>query len=238
MENLGILITIVALLALFIFIILGLVSLVIKNGKSMKHFKIAGISLAAAIFGFFLFGFSYEDSKTPSTTEVAEEVIEETPEERAEREAQEKAEAEAEAEQKAKEEAEAKAKAEAEAKARAEAEAKAAEEAAAKKANAQPIEYAHLKKNPDRYAGEYVKYTGEIIQIMEGDDITTIRLAVTKDEWGYNYDDVIYIEYSGLTDYIEEDIITVYGEIYGEYSYTSQAGWEISIPALIADSFE
>lgn len=37
-----------------------------------------------------------------------------------------------------------------------------------------------MKKNPDRYSGTYVKYTGEIIQILEGKGQTHIRLSVTR----------------------------------------------------------
>ncbi|WP_108669136.1 hypothetical protein [Peribacillus acanthi] len=135
--------------------------------------------------------------------------------------------AKAEAEQKAKEEQERKAAAE-----------KAAKEAAAKKANAKTIPYKQIEKNPDRYKDEYVKYTGQIVQIMEGDNLTQIRLAVTKDSYGYSFSDIIFVEYAGLTDFVEDDIVTIYGTVYGAYSYTSQANYEISLPGIIADSVE
>lgn len=50
--------------------------------------------------------------------------------------------------------------------------------------------------------------------------------------------DIIYIEYDDYTDFVEDDHITVYGEIYGDYSYESQAGWTITVPAIIADFIE
>ena len=53
-----------------------------------------------------------------------------------------------------------------------------------------------------------------------------------------DFNDIIFVEYAGLTEFVEDDVVTVYGEIYGTYSYTSQAGWEISLPGLIADSIE
>ncbi|SFD34120.1 hypothetical protein [Bacillus sp. UNCCL81] len=95
-----------------------------------------------------------------------------------------------------------------------------AKEKAQKFANAKPIDYPHLKKNPDSYKGEFVKYTGEIIQIMEDDNYSNIRIAVTKDSYGYNYDDVIYVEYPGVTDYVEGDVVSV---------------WDISIPGMLAE---
>ncbi|MET3507013.1 hypothetical protein [Halalkalibacter oceani] len=107
-----------------------------------------------------------------------------------------------------------------------------------KKSIAEEISFAHLNKNPDRYAGEYVKYTGEIVQIQEGDGWTIIRLAVTESSYGYDFNDIVWVEYEGYTDFIDEDIVTVYGTIMGSHSYTSQAGWEITVPALLADIIE
>ena len=189
--------------------------------------------MIASFIGFLATTDSTETSEDTDKekVETAAKPKEETPEEKAAREAKE-AEEKAVAEQKAKEEAEAKAKAEEEARIKAE------QDAAAKKANAKTIDYPQLKKNPDRYKGEYVKYKGKILQILEGDNVTNIRLAVTPNSYGYDVNDVIFIEYAGYTDYVDDDIITVYGEIYGSYSYKSQAGFDISLPGLIAKEFE
>lgn len=112
------------------------------------------------------------------------------------------------------------------------------EKAAAKRASATTIEFAQLKKNPDKYEGEYVKYKGEIVQILEEGNFTVIRLAVTPTSYGYDFNDIIWVEYIGTTEFVDEDIVTVYGTITGEYSYTSTAGWEITLPAMLADSIE
>lgn len=102
-----------------------------------------------------------------------------------------------------------------------------------KKAEAKNLEYARLKKNPDRHAGEYVTYTGEIVEINEGQGLTQLRLGL--DEW---HNDILFVEYDGYTDFIEGDQVTIYGEVYGSYSYTSQAGWEITLPGILADTVE
>ena len=112
------------------------------------------------------------------------------------------------------------------------------EELASKRANAQTISYAHLEKNPDRYSGEYVKYRGEILQIMEDGIVTVIRLAVTPTSYGYDFNDVIWVEYIGLTEFVDGDVVTVYGTISGDHSYQSTAGWTITIPAMTADTIE
>ena len=111
--------------------------------------------------------------------------------------------------------------------------------AAEKRASAKTISFAQLDKNPYKYEGDYVKYTGEILQITESFGITGMRLAVTKSAYGgYSASDVIWVRYWGTTDFVEEDVVTVYGEITGSYSYTSVAGWEITIPSMEADTIE
>lgn len=111
--------------------------------------------------------------------------------------------------------------------------------AAEKRASAKTISFAQLNKNPNKYDGDYVKYTGKILQISEGLFKTSIRLSVTKSSYGwYSANDVIWVEYIGSTNFVEEDIVTVYGEITGTHSYTSIAGWKITIPSMDADTIE
>ncbi len=112
------------------------------------------------------------------------------------------------------------------------------EEAQAKRANAKTISFDKLNKNPDRYKGEYVKYRGEIVQIMESDGMTAIRLSITSTSYGWSVSDIIYVAYLGYTDFVDEDVVTIYGEVNGSYTYTSQAGWDITLPLVIADSIE
>ncbi|MFC7678367.1 hypothetical protein [Paenibacillus sp. GCM10028914] len=107
-----------------------------------------------------------------------------------------------------------------------------------KKASAKEIRFAELDKNPDKYYGEFVKYQGEILQIIEDETSTVIRLAVTKDSYGYDFNDVVYITYKGTTPFVKEDIVTVYGTIQGSYTYESQAGHQITLPYLEAEIIE
>ncbi|MCZ7663989.1 MAG: zinc-ribbon domain-containing protein [Thermoleophilia bacterium] len=100
------------------------------------------------------------------------------------------------------------------------------------------IDFKVLDKNPNKYVGERLRFAGEIAQIMEEDDNTTIRLAVTETSYGYDYDDIVMIFYPGTMDAYEEDIIRVWGEGNGDYTYTSQAGWEITVPLVLAKYWE
>jgi hypothetical protein len=64
---------------------------------------------------------------------------------------------------------------------------------------------------------------------MENYGLTEIRMDVNN-----NYGDTIYVTYDETTSAVEEDTITVYGEVYGSYTYESQAGWQITLPKIEA----
>lgn len=100
------------------------------------------------------------------------------------------------------------------------------------------LEFAQLDKNPSRFISSFVKYTGEIVQIIERNNETYIRLAVTKTSFGYSSNDIIYVEFNEYTDYVTGDIITVYGKVLGSHTYTSQAGWQITLPLIEAHIIE
>lgn len=148
--------------------------------------------------------------------------------------------AKAEAEKKAAEESAAK---EAEEKAAAEKKKREAEEAERKAVEAEKasydtgISYENLARNPDTYMLEKVKFNGRIIQVIKGEDVSQFRFAIDDD-----YDQVILIEISedqlSNNRLLEDDNITIRGVSYGEYTYSSTIGGEITVPAVVVDSFE
>ncbi|OCA90190.1 hypothetical protein [Bacillus sp. FJAT-27986] len=73
---------------------------------------------------------------------------------------------------------------------------------------------------------------------MESDGMTAIRLSITPTSYGWSVSDIIYVAYLGYTDFVDEDVVTIYGEVNGSFTYTSQAGWDITLPLVIADSIE
>ncbi|MGJ7912015.1 toxin regulator [Neobacillus sp. LXY-1] len=152
-------------------------------------------------------------------------------EERKQKEAEAKAEEEKRlAEEKAKAEAEAKAKAEAEAKAKAEAEAK------AKQGYNTGITYDQLARTPDKFVSQKIKFRGKVIQVIEGDAETQIRLAVND-----NYDTVLLgaFDSSVVTSRVlEDDMITIYGTSTGLITYDSTMGGKISIPGVSIDKID
>jgi len=106
------------------------------------------------------------------------------------------------------------------------------------KAQCQPVEFRVLEKNPDALKGQKYYAMGQVAQIMEGSLQTDIRMNVTRDKWGY-WDDTIYVTYPGpVPDAFEDSIIEIWGEIQGSYTYTSTAGWKITLPLIKAKYIE
>lgn len=98
------------------------------------------------------------------------------------------------------------------------------------------ITYDNLARNPEDNEGKKVTLSGEIVQVVEGDDYTQYRLAV-----GQDYDNMVLIEISSeqLTSRVlENDLVTIYGESRGVTDYESTLGGQITIPAVTVDKYE
>src|SRR5699024_4558846 len=99
------------------------------------------------------------------------------------------------------------------------------------------ITYDQLARTPDDYEGEKVKFSGKVLQVMEGNGSTVqLRMAINDD-----YDKVIYVEYdSNIVDsrILEDDQITIMGLSAGLLTYESTLGGEITIPAVMVDTIE
>lgn len=95
------------------------------------------------------------------------------------------------------------------------------------------LAYEELARNADGHKGEKVKYSGRIVQVTNGSSgSVTLRVATSG-----NYDDIILVEYtykSGQSKLLEDDTVTVYGTIYGDYTYESVMGAHITVPLVLA----
>lgn len=102
------------------------------------------------------------------------------------------------------------------------------------------MSFKNLSRNPDKYKGEKLTYTGQVIQVQEDehllDDNTTVnlRINVTKDKYGL-WTDTIFATVEipkGADRILENDIITIWGKCEGKYSYTSVLGAEVTVPKI------
>lgn len=107
-------------------------------------------------------------------------------------------------------------------------------------ASCQSIAYKDLARNPDSYKGQTFKFIGEVIQVMESDHIlsdtttVTLRVNVTKDEYGWWEDTILAtVDIPKSADRIlEEDIITIYGTCQGQQSYETILGATTTLPKI------
>lgn len=110
---------------------------------------------------------------------------------------------------------------------------KAAEEA---KGYETGITYDQIARTPDDYKGKKLKFSGKVIQVMEGSGVVQIRLAVNDD-----YNSVLLGQYNSSivsSRILEDDKITVYGTSSGLISYQSTMGGTITIPSINIDKIE
>ena len=240
LNNLFFFISFISLIAL----VIGLMkpNLVIKWGdlerRNRKNvLKYYGLALVAS---FILFGITIPKETATNTVKSTENKKKElTPEEKA---AKEMTDADkAAANKKAAEEKAAAEKVEAE---KAAAEKAATDQAAQEKAVADQkakeeadrigyetgITYEQLARTPDQFKGKKAKFNGKVLQVMEGDGETQLRIAVND-----NYDSVLYVAYKSNivpSRVLEDDNVTVSGESLGLITYKSTMGGEISIPAM------
>lgn len=197
-----------------------------RNRKSVLKFY--GIGVIAM---FILFGVTSEDTKKTEEAKTTEAKP-------------------AKAEQKKELTAEEKAAAEQAAAEKAAAEKAAAEQAAAEKAAAEKaakeeeerigyetgITYDQLARTPDDFKGKKAKFTGKVLQVMEGQGETQLRVAVNGD-----YDKVLYVAYKSdilNSRVLEKDNVTVKGKSAGIFTYKSTMGGEISIPAMLVEKID
>ena len=112
----------------------------------------------------------------------------------------------------------------------------AAKEAEEKKGYDTGITYDQLARTPDDFKGKKVKFSGEVIQVMEGQSETQIRFKV-----GGDYKKVIYAAIpKGLTSQriLENDKITIMGLSAGLLTYKSTMGGEITIPSVLVQKID
>ena len=99
------------------------------------------------------------------------------------------------------------------------------------------ISYDKLARSPGEYEGEYVKFSGRVVQVCSEASsnlyYSTYRVAVSG---SYNSVVFLYVDNYGSGERIlEDDWITFYGEFDGLYSYTTVMGAQVTIPSVKAE---
>ena len=95
------------------------------------------------------------------------------------------------------------------------------------------ITYEQLARTPDDYKGKKAKFTGKVVQLVEGNGENDLRIAVDGD-----YNNILYVTYDPKimsTRILENDYVTIKGTSSGIYSYKSTLGKKISVPLMQVD---
>jgi len=109
------------------------------------------------------------------------------------------------------------------------------------------ITYPVLNKDASSLVGKHFKIKGQVFQIDDAgpgmyvsglpDGIepqTLMQLSMTNDGYGF-WSDEVAVAYAGtLPKVYERNIVTVYGVCAGQYNYTSVAGYEMTVPLIVA----
>ncbi len=101
------------------------------------------------------------------------------------------------------------------------------------------LDFKAISREPDLYKGKLYKFSGKVLQVLEGSSwggkITVNLRVATKG----SYDNVVYVVYERGTNesrILEDDRVTIYGECEGLYSYTAVLGNTITLPEFTAES--
>lgn len=89
--------------------------------------------------------------------------------------------------------------------------------------------YKWIKKNPTAFAGYPIAWEGRVLQIGEEDGFTWARVKL-----GPTSDQAIYVECNCTTDAVDGTYVFMCGYMAKAYTYTSQAGWKITLPGYAA----
>lgn len=94
----------------------------------------------------------------------------------------------------------------------------------------QEFSYNEIARYPEQYKGQYVKFVGEIIQVVESSVSNQIDMRLALES-----NDVVYISYNRQEQeprLLEGDKIIAYGKLNGLITYESIFGQLITIPQL------
>lgn len=102
-------------------------------------------------------------------------------------------------------------------------------------------DYQTIFRDSGQYIGKKATFTGKVVQAQYSGSKVILRVNVTVSESSFgtyvSYSDTIWVSYypaANESRILEDDIITIYGELTGTYSYTSVLGGEITIPSIQA----
>ena len=99
------------------------------------------------------------------------------------------------------------------------------------------ISYDTLSRKPGEYEGEYVKFSGKIVQVCS-EATSALYYSTYRVATSGSYDNVVYIfvdNYGSNERILEDDWITFYGKFDGLFTYETVLGANVTIPKIIVE---
>ncbi len=106
------------------------------------------------------------------------------------------------------------------------------------KASCSVISFQDLNSNPNKYNGQHINITGQIVQISEVNGQTNLVLAVTPLSTGWSSSDLVYVTYKNQTQFKVGNVVTVYGAVSGTYNYISLSQGMLTLVKITARDIE
>lgn len=101
------------------------------------------------------------------------------------------------------------------------------------------IDYDWILRRPDDYIGYKVCFEGIVFDVEEGifSDYNTYLVKVNKDEYD-NWTDILYVKYTlpkGDSKILKDDLVQIYGECQGDYTYITTEWDDKTVPYVKAE---
>lgn len=104
-------------------------------------------------------------------------------------------------------------------------------------ADCDTFSYREISRNPGQYKGEKAKFQGRVIQVMQ-EEYLGFLIYVLRVNVDGGYSNTIYVTYYASKDdprILEDDWVTMYGELAGEKTYETVMGASVTIPQFDAE---
>lgn len=99
--------------------------------------------------------------------------------------------------------------------------------------------YKDVLRTPNNYIDKRAYWYGQVLQVIDNStyfSVYRVGVSCTKYQYigGYSCPDAIYVIYSGEGNFIEDDMIKMYGLMNGTQTYTTIMGARLTIPKFTA----
>ena len=108
------------------------------------------------------------------------------------------------------------------------------------KRQCETVRYEDVARNPDKYEGRNITFTGEVFQIEEKDSLIGFIIHQDNSEKLFSNDSwaAVYMRKQGEGRILERDHIKVYGKCGGLVTYENIFGGNVTVPSIQVRHYE